>query len=268
MFDYGDMRLKAFSSTGVLRWQVGRSGAGPGEYRNPTELRVRDDGRIVLRDPPNARILELSPLGSPLRTIPVVSQNHRMLALSGQRFMLLGGSHTDFAIIVDSAGGLLATTPLGAEQMDVPVVSRQAVAGQASDGGAAIAFVYSGSFATVTPTGEMQWHEGVEAIPFPKVLTLKVGDKKQYTAARVDPKAPRGARSVAVGPRAVYLLFGGESADAGRLIDEYDRQTGRYTRSWRVPEGVVSILVCGSQLLMQFNDPLPHFRVFPLPALR
>lgn len=55
--DVGLPVLRMYSPAGRLIRQVGRSGAGPGEYRDPDGgLSVLPDGRILLRDPPNNRI--------------------------------------------------------------------------------------------------------------------------------------------------------------------------------------------------------------------
>ena len=48
--------IRRYGPDGVHRGDLGREGAGPGEYRQPETVDVLPDGRIVVRDPGNNRI--------------------------------------------------------------------------------------------------------------------------------------------------------------------------------------------------------------------
>ncbi len=61
--------LRAYNPDGSYQMTLGRGGEGPGEYKQPDGgLNVLSDGRVVLRDPGNARIQVFSPEGEPLNT--------------------------------------------------------------------------------------------------------------------------------------------------------------------------------------------------------
>jgi hypothetical protein len=58
--------LRKYSADGIYMADLGRSGGGPGEYKNPDGgLAVLSDGRVLLRDPGNARINVYAADGSP-----------------------------------------------------------------------------------------------------------------------------------------------------------------------------------------------------------
>jgi hypothetical protein len=50
VYDYGSHSLKAFDLNGRFRWAYGRSGSGPGEFRNPIDLRTTEEGTIWVLD--------------------------------------------------------------------------------------------------------------------------------------------------------------------------------------------------------------------------
>jgi len=66
--------LRYFDASGDYVRTLGREGSGPGEYRDTClGLAVRSDGKVLMRDPRNARINVYEPDGTPADHWPVAS---------------------------------------------------------------------------------------------------------------------------------------------------------------------------------------------------
>jgi len=56
--------IRKYDANGTHLTDIGRSGGGPGEFKSPEAMNLLPDGRIVVRDPGNARITVLDPDGT------------------------------------------------------------------------------------------------------------------------------------------------------------------------------------------------------------
>jgi hypothetical protein len=87
--------VRVYAQDGLHLRDLGRQGDGPGEYRSPDGMAVLSDGRVLVRDPPNARITLFDSLGTHLGEWP-----------------LTGGFNTDDRYYVDHSDFSYATTIL------------------------------------------------------------------------------------------------------------------------------------------------------------
>jgi hypothetical protein len=93
--------VRAYGPDGIHVRDIGREGGGPGEYRNPDGMTTLPDGRVLVRDPGNARIAVFDSAGNYL-----------------EQWSLPGGFNTSRRFYVDTAGNSYAMVLL---QRDVAV---------------------------------------------------------------------------------------------------------------------------------------------------
>jgi hypothetical protein len=98
MLDRQVMKVRVYAPDGTHIRDIGREGGGPGEFEGPDGMTTLPDGRLLVRDPGNARVAEFSADGEYL----------------GQ-FWLAGGFNTSRRFYADTAGNSYAMVLLDAE---------------------------------------------------------------------------------------------------------------------------------------------------------
>jgi hypothetical protein len=117
--------LRRFSPEGRHLGDIGRDGGGPGEYKRPETVNVLPDGRIIVRDPGNARVNVWSPDLEPLPSWRLPSGG----SFSTSRATYVDTANTTYTMVLLESGrapqdwtyGLARFTPEG-EHTDTLVV--------------------------------------------------------------------------------------------------------------------------------------------------
>lgn len=87
VLDAQALEVRVYDAEGTFTQRIGRSGGGPGEFKRPGGVGFLPDGRLVVRDPGNARINVYSRVGATLDSWPIP-----------------GGFFTSAPIFIDDAG--------------------------------------------------------------------------------------------------------------------------------------------------------------------
>src|SRR6266702_3801729 len=102
LYDYGDHRLKAFTTDGHLLWSVGKRG-GSWEFSNVMDLQIAPTGEVWIADPGKTRIEVIRADGVPARMIQTEERIARVLPLSVGTFLGLPENKPFFSVY-DSNG--------------------------------------------------------------------------------------------------------------------------------------------------------------------
>jgi hypothetical protein len=240
VYDFGDMALKGFGLTGASEWVSGGRRGNQQFYTLPFDLTSNGDG-FVLLDQPTHTAVRISAKGVAQQGVRLSREVGRVaLAAHG----ILGFQDFDSTVagyLFDSDGTVIRAIPRPTQLRSLSPMLQQAwlTSLPGSDSGA-VAFASSGLIGVVDgAAGTMTLSEGVEPLPFPAMLAWKRPDGG--TMSRVDPSAPQAALSIAADRDFIYVLFGGRTRRAGRVIDVYSHQA-RYIGSYVLPDSATKMI--------------------------
>lgn len=242
-------------------WQFGKSGAGPGEFQDPRDIRLDAAGRVWVLDPRNSRITVIDPDGKLYREINLQSIGSRpveVIPLSQEKAVVVASDPRAPFVVIDSLGSVverrefpwrpfsemsgLATQLVSTSE---PTSDFWVTGFRVGDG----FFFFDGE----RWTGKRGWF--AEPIEFPVPVVVEA-DGKRVTSFKEKPLS--AARSMTMSPTRLYVLFGGASEDKTKLVHEYRRSDGAYERSFLLPEPALDITWHDGGLYVLRENPYPE----------
>lgn len=251
--DWGDFKIRAFSSGGQPLWAAGGGGQGPGEFLGFWDMEYDSDGNLLVLDQRNRRLTLLDPGGSVVDMIPLPEERMTEILPShwhAAHFALLPhDQNSAYWLAVSHEGHVHPQRgPTPARRFESPLIT-EGFATPLPDGGAALVFRWSSQIVIFDSGGAVRTISGgVEPIPFPTVVSY-TPDSNSFEGfrigrvTRIDPAAMPAARSVAAHAGRIFILFGGATDRAGRIIDTYTASDGSYLGSYLLPTRVQSIAI-------------------------
>lgn len=238
VLDRGAPRVSAFDTKdGSLLWSVGQRGSGPEEFREPFSMGAVDSGQVAVLDMGNTRTTFVTEDGVITKTEP--NPNALVLYTECQ----LGDARVGAAFAPDSQFALIGVNGQVQRRFGLPwrdfkgrsPLLQQVMLAKAGDDLCIAAGVRAGGVALLSRDGILRSKLYVEAVSLPQVT--RTGDMVQVRN-QVD-----AGRDVAVSSDTVFVLFGGVTPLAGRVVDLYDTMTLRYLGSIVLPTTAVKIAV-------------------------
>lgn len=267
LFDYGDGALKAFDlETGALLWRFGRHGGGPGEFNNPTDLRMADDGTLWLLDPANLRISFVAPSGESLGSVRVQERLFRLGPITDGRALAIRSEPSEgLVVVLDTAGGRVSEIRSPEWTSDVPSMAAGVwVADDPKDGNVAVVFPYSGrALYGSAQAGRLREVEVIQTQPEPEHLIYS--PREGMIVRRLPPSARMLALSIALIDSEIWILVNGGGEQGNRIVDRYDERTGEYLGSWLLPIPLKQITGAGRRMVGLQTDMFPTVLIFERP---
>jgi|GEM_PF-4432293 len=245
--DYGDMSIKKFNVVGKFITKYGSKGEGPGEFINPTDVAIGENGLVWVADG-GARSLnwfesdgdfirKLTFGEGILRIAPMENGWYylmRISPLNPEIFYLYDGKDS----LVNNFGDLIEDYETGAISLDGNIIT--------IGGDVVYIPMYYGFIVRYRQDGTLVFaRETLESGEAPSVETMTVGGNKiQRISGR---KVLYLSPSYLAGK--LYLYAGSRSKEMGvTIIDVYEADKGDYLYSIKLPGFSRSISVAGNYI--------------------
>ena len=229
---------------GRLLWSWGKPGEGPGELLDVRAIDVEQDGKVVMVDPGNQRVVRLSPNGLLLEEKPMPGPNltvESVAALPGGRLAVSG--HNPLLALWDDDAVEHAALPSNLGEPS-PIQHTGRLVGWGTQGWV-FGFYYGNGWMTFRNTDLTAVFPYAEHFDFPVLRRVRRGEDL-YTHLTRTPTVTGSALSV-VGDT-LFVLFGGEDQLAGRLLDKFDVRYGAYLETDLLPHYANEAVVGGDRL--------------------
>lgn len=256
VFDQGDARLKAFSSTdGRQLWSVGRAGGGPAEFRNPWQLSagrrssavwVVDAGlgrASLIRDSAVIQEFSLSVGGDAIaRIAPLDDRMFGSLSAPGDRF---------FTDIGTSDGGATITGFPTPELASADPLQRQSFIATAPDGHWAVAFMFAAGFFVYREADLVCEGRTPSGVSLDRIREL--------------PPNPRfWVGGLTFAGNALVVLGRDEETDRLDTLDFFDPEDCAYLASVRLPARATAVAGNTSSVFVTIEEPAPRILRYDL----
>ncbi len=267
VMDRNARRIVRFSWAGELRWTVGAEGQGPSEFGLVQDMSPDAAGNLWVLDPRNMRITGIDPDGEVVAEIRVrgdATPHAFAVRRDGSAFYLMS-----------LAGGLqpILMHPDGSVEPGpvIPPPDVRAPAGLLSLQGRVARARESDTWVWAFSMGDrLLRFQGLdpvaapipyaEAVPFPHVVEQTERRGAVTNVVREIAEPVFAAAGVEVAGGEVRVRFRGRSEHAGRIIDRFDLEGGRYLGSFLLPKAGAFSAWEGRTVIVA-NDPLPEILV-------
>lgn len=275
----GGVTVRAFDSDGSIRWEFGRSGGGPGEFRAIRDMAVTAEETVLVLDSEAARITILeAATGELVETVRIGREAsagvNEILSVASPHLAIVqhGGTDDGNWSVLDATGEVVRTRsyPPPCESLACEAFS----AGVTEDGSGVLAFRWSSDLVFLNTNGSVRVvRDGIEPIRMPEPVSQEVDPEElglpafsQIVVTKVDPQATEATKALAVGGLRAFVLAQGSTDNRGRVVDVYDTVEGEYDGSFLLPRPVSQIAVVDEGVLATLSTDL--FPIVTLWSLR
>jgi hypothetical protein len=254
--------IHSFTTTGKQEWRFGRTGSGPGEFRQILSVAMDSSGNTLVYDDALARLSIIDAAGRLRRETQLTARTDRAVFSNGARYLLLNTASDTLSRVVDSSG---VVGPIHALPVDLgrfTGITREMSSIVPIQAGFMVTFRWSSRMMIVSPTGSVIRNcTGLDSLSFPDVVTrqfnAKVEGVKVLRSTRVDPSARAAVfRAALVGDQ--LLIEPSISSSRSHVLDVYSQPCGKYVESRPFPYPVIQMAGTRTMLIAMMSEPVPH----------
>lgn len=250
-------RVALFGHDGRQTFVAGKLGTGPLEFKSIRDIRPLDGGRVAVLDPDGGRISILDSLGTLRATISLAEVGHaeQLLPLADTALIAVRLRSDTPLVRIDYDGRVTGHPPLGwPDYAQLHPLAAQLTAAGGTDERWAVGMITGPRFFRFQGGEPIeQPSEFVELVPPPEIVTQQTGSR---TTARLK-LVHRAAKRMVVSDGVVVVLFEGASEQAGRQLDFYEFDTGRYLGTRLLEEEPSDFDVMSGLLYVLYDDRDP-----------
>jgi len=250
VLDFYAFGVFKFSGDGKFISKYGKGkGEGPGEFKQPVDFYVSDDGMVYVCDMTLGFITVFDKNGNVNKTIKIEGIPARIVVLNDKTFVIQRFGGNMFQRYNLSGNVISSFEQLFKERSfyTIPADVRLIYDGSYIYG----AFVRGGYLFSYSADGNLKYLcETIDRFPMPEfVVRQEKGKNKSVIGVGPDPNAPISAIDISVGDSLIYLLAGTASKrEKGVVVDVYNKFSGQYLYSFKFSkpfdvEGVSSLFV-------------------------
>lgn len=263
-YDFADAKIVALDAFGEPEWHFGQEGDGPGEFRLVRSLQSLPDGGVLAYDAEAARLTILDREGGSIQEVRLpgnVDRGDAVVRDDSGAYRLITYSPAAPLVTLEPDGTVRrAAMPWEAFER-LHVIDRQGVVVSQGDDWAYL-FSFGNGFFSFHGSEPLPYlGQFVEHVDFPRLVTTRSASSETTTFAGLPVCA---ACAAALSDGVLYVLFGGGTADNGRVVDRYRFQDGAYLDSFRLPERYKAIALKGDRLYALIEDPYPEIVAYRL----
>lgn len=259
-----DQQILALDSMGNVRWRFGTKGQGPTEFANIRGISSLTDGRLLVLDGGNAKLVTLNE-GQFEKAVRLdrISYAERLISIPSGFVLLTDGVGVPPLSLIDTGGhvrGGVRVPWLGFDSLNF--LLRQGVVASSGDSDWVFAMSQGGGWFAFQDTLPRHFvGQYVQRIDLPQMIQTK---SSQSITLQL-PHRPSAAKGAFIAGRNVIIAlpFPPETGE-GTWLDQYSLVDGKYIGSYQLPFTASQIAGRGDRFYSLSSDSVVTLRAFRL----
>ena len=261
VYDYSRNSLIAYRN-GDFKVLASGIGGGPGEFQNPTGLKIAPNGNIWIADPVQARISTWSPEGALLRTIRHDQQVPENIAVNSNRYIVKKRRYS-------ASDGLFNAYSLKDKPINSFGALEKSLVGSIFYHEGSVyadnnALYFAGQNSGFLKKYALKGKQVYSTKTVEKVATIEMVKQnvdadnfeniEEITARKPSESANTASLDITGTEQYLYVLFSGTTDGMAHYIDTYRKSDGQYLWSYQLKRDVYDIGVTANSLMMLYRE--------------